>query len=86
MVQLHFKARCLTTQLYLELLNGLVEVLNRFRFGIYACNADLSKCFFQIYMLREQQDLFRLGLYQKNDINNGQLQVFRFCRCVWGVC
>ena len=43
-----------------NLLNGLVEVLTRFRLGKYACMADLSKCFFQISMPTEQQDLFRL--------------------------
>ena len=68
-----------------NLLNGLVEVLTRFRLGKYACMADLSKCFFQISMPREQQDLFRLMWYDKNDIDNGHLQVFRFCRHVWGI-
>ena len=68
-----------------NLLNGLVEVLTRFRLGKYACMADLSKCFFQIAMPREQQDLFRLVWYDKNDIDNGHLQVFRFCRHVWGI-
>ena len=29
-----------------NLLNGLVDVLTRFRIGKYACMADLSKCFF----------------------------------------
>ena len=31
-----------------NLLNGLVEVLIRFRLGRYACVADISKCFFQV--------------------------------------
>ena len=53
-----------------NLLNGLVEVLTRFRLGKYACMADLSKCFFQIAMPKEQQDLFRLVWYDKNDIDN----------------
>ena len=30
----------------INLLNGLVEVLTRFRVGRYACTANLSKCFF----------------------------------------
>ena len=68
-----------------NLLNGLVEVLTRFRLGKYACMADLSKCFFQIAMPSAQQDLFRLVWYDKNDIDNGYLQVFRFCRHVWGI-
>ena len=68
-----------------NLLNGLVEVLTRFRLGKYACMADLSKCFFQIAMPGEQQDLFRLVWYDKNDIDNGHLQVFRFCRHVWRI-
>ena len=34
-----------------NLLNGLVEVLIRFRLGRYACVADISKCFFQVGFL-----------------------------------
>ena len=39
-----------------------------------------SNCVFQISIPTEQQDLFRLVWYDKNDIDNGHLQVFRFCR------
>jgi len=35
-------------------LNGLVNVLMRFRTGKYACAADVSKCFFQIKIPRDQ--------------------------------
>ena len=31
-----------------NLLNGLVDVLTRFRLGKFACMADVSKCFFQV--------------------------------------
>ena len=40
---------CVLNQLVLageNLLNGLVEVLTRFRMGKYACVTDLSRCFF----------------------------------------
>ena len=37
-----------------NLLNGLVDVLMRFRMGKYACVADVSKCFFQIKLPRDQ--------------------------------
>ena len=43
-----------------NLLNNLVEVLIRFRQGKYACVADLIKCFFQVKIPCEQQDLFRI--------------------------
>ena len=44
----------------INLINGLVEVLTRFRVGRYACTADLSKCFFQVAMPESQRDLFGL--------------------------
>ena len=43
-----------------NLLNNLVEVLTRFRIGIFAAMADLSKCFFQLAMPEKQRDLFRI--------------------------
>ena len=43
-----------------NLLNDLVGVLNRFRLSRFACITDLSKCFFQVALPREQQDWFRL--------------------------
>ena len=39
-------------------LNGSVDVLMRFRMGKYACVADVSKCFFQFKLPRDQQDWF----------------------------
>ena len=39
-----------------NLLNGLVDVLIRFRLGRYACVADISKCFFQVRIPCDQQD------------------------------
>ena len=38
-----------------NLLNGLVDVLMRFRMGKFACVADVSKCFFQIKIPESQQ-------------------------------
>ena len=37
-----------------DFLNGLVDVLMRFRMGKYAYVADVSKCFFQIKLPRNQ--------------------------------
>ena len=68
-----------------NLLNGLVEVLIRFRLGRYACVADISKCFFQVGIPCDQQDWFRIVWYEKNDLDHGKPQVFRFTRHVWGI-
>ena len=43
-----------------NLLNNLLDVLIRFWLGKFACVADLSKCFFQVRLPKNQQDLFRL--------------------------
>ena len=42
----------------INLLSGLVEILTRFRLEKYACMADLSKCFFQIFCLRTSVTYF----------------------------
>ena len=68
-----------------NLLNGLVEVLIRFRLGRYACVADISKCFFQVGIPCDQQDWFRIVWYENNDLDHGKPQVFRFTRHVWGI-
>ena len=68
-----------------NLLNGLVDVLIRFRVGRYACMADLSKCFFQVAMPENQQNLFRLVWFENNDVNEGKIQLFKFTRHVWGI-
>ena len=44
--------------------------------------ADISKCFFQVALPREQQDLFRLIWFKNNDIHAGETQIFRFTRHV----
>ena len=68
-----------------NLLNGLVGVLKRFRLGRFACMADLSKCFFQVALPREQQDWFRLVRFKDNEIDIGKTQVYRFTRHVWDI-
>ena len=68
-----------------NLLNNLVEVLTRFRLGKYACVADVSKCFFQVGIPRDQQDLFRIVWFENNDLDRGVTQIFRFTRHVWGI-
>ena len=68
-----------------NLLNGLVEVLIRFRLGRYVCAADISKCFFQVGIPCDQQDWFRIVWYENNDLDHGKPQVFRFTRRVWGI-
>ena len=69
----------------INLLNGLVEVLTRFRVVRLACTADLSKCFFQVAMPESQKDLFRLVWYRNNDLDEGKLQLYRFTRHVWEI-
>ena len=68
-----------------NLLNGLVEVLTRFRMGKYACVTDLSRCFFQIKIPTDQRDLFRLVWFKDNDLDNTDTQIYRFTRHVWGI-
>ena len=68
-----------------NLLNKLVEVLIRFRLGKYACVADVSKCFFQLSIPSDQQDLFRIVWYENNDLDKGKPQIFKFTRHVWGI-
>ena len=53
-----------------NLLNGLVEVLTRFRLGKYACVTDLSRCFFQIKIPTDQRDLFYLVWFKDNDLDS----------------
>ena len=62
-----------------DLLNQLVHVLTRFRMGIYALMSDVTKCFFQIQLPKEQRDLFRLLWFEDDDIEKGKLIPFRFC-------
>ena len=68
-----------------NLLNNLVEVLTRFRLGKYACIADLSKCFFQVSIPKEQRDLFRIVWFKNNDVVSGEVQSYCFNRHVWGI-
>ena len=67
-----------------NLLNNLVEVLTRFRLGKFAAMEDLSKCFFQVAKPEKQRDLFRIIWFRNNDLD-GEPQVFRFSRHVWGI-
>ena len=68
-----------------NLLNGLVDVLMRFRMGKCACVADVSKCFFQIKLPRNQQDWFHIIWFKDNNMDSGEIQIFRFTRHVWGM-
>ena len=68
-----------------NLLNGLLEVLIRFRLGRYACVADINKRFFQTGIPCDQQHWFRIVWYENNDLDHGKPQVFRFTRHVWGI-
>ena len=68
-----------------SLLNNLVEVLTRFRLGKLVYVADLCKCFFQVQIPPSQRDLFRLIWFKDNDVNTGDVQVYRFTRHVWGI-
>ena len=68
-----------------NLLNGLVDVLTRFRLGKFASMAVVSKCFFQVLIPESQRDLFRLIWFNNNNLVNGFTQIYRFTRHVWGV-
>ena len=59
-----------------NLLNNLVDAFIRFRWGKFACIADLSKCFFQVAMLKNHQKLFRLIWFGNNDIEKGTVQIY----------
>ena len=60
-------------------------MLARFRLGKYALMSDLSKCFFQILLPQDQQDLFRILWFKNDDIEAGVLEPNRFTWHVWGV-
>ena len=66
-------------------LNGLVEVLIRFRMDRYACVADISKYFFQVGVPCDQQIWFKIVWYENNDLDHGKLQVVCFTRHIWGI-
>ena len=68
-----------------NLLNNLVEVLIRFRLGSYACVADVSKCFFQVGIPNDQQNLFRIVWFKNNDLDKGEPLIFKFTRHVWEI-
>ena len=82
-----WKGRCINDSIYSgpDLLNRLSHVLARFRLGKYALMLDLSKCFFQILLPQDQQDLFRILWFKNDDIEAGVLEPYRFTRHVWGV-
>ena len=82
-----FKGICLNHAVFpgANLLNGLTDVLTRFRLGRFAFMTDLSKRFFQISILEDQRDLFRWVWFKDNDIKFGKTEVFRFSRHVWGI-
>ena len=46
--------------------------------------ADLSRSFFQVVVPEAQRDLLRIIWFRNNDLEGGELQVFRFSRHVWG--
>ena len=69
----------------INLLNGLVDVLTRFRVGRYACMAKISKCFLPVSVPENQRNLFRLMWFKNNDIDEGEIQILKFTRHVWGV-
>ena len=57
----------------------------RFRMEKYACVADVTKCFFQIKLPQDQQDWFHIIWFKDNNIDSGEIQIFRFTRHVWGI-
>ena len=69
----------------INLLNGEVDVLTWFRVGRYACMADLSKCFRQVSVPENQRHLLLLVRFKNNHINEGEIQILKCTRHVWGV-
>ena len=53
--------------------------------GKFACVADVSKCFFQIKIPESQQRWFHIIWFRGNNIDSGEIQIFRFTRHVWGI-
>ena len=53
--------------------------------GKHACVADVSKCFFQVKLPRDQQDWFHIIWFKDNNMDSGEIQIFRFTRHVWGI-
>ena len=82
-----WKGRCINDSIHSgpDLLNKLSHVLARFRVGKYALMADLSKCFFQILLPRDQRDLFRILWFSNDGIERAKLQSYHFTRHVWGI-
>ena len=68
-----------------DLLNSLTDVLAKFRLGQYALMADITKCFFQVLLPEKQQDYFRILWYKDDDVQQGQIESYKFTRHVWGV-
>ena len=63
----------------------VLQVLLRICLGKYAYVADLSKCFFQVGIHRNQQDLFRIVWFENNDLEERKPQIFRFTRHLWRI-
>ena len=66
-------------------LKHLAVVLAKFRLGKYALMSDLSKCFFQVWLPVEQQDLFRIFWNNDYDVKLGEVEQYEFRRHAWGV-
>ena len=82
-----WKGQCINELIHSgpDQLNMLSHVLSRFRLGRFALMSDLSKCFLQILLPKDQQDLFRILWYAQDDIISGQIEEFKFTRHVWGI-
>ena len=46
---------------------------------------NISKCFLQILLPEEQQDLFRILWFKDNDVNAGEIEEFKFTLHAWGI-
>jgi len=53
--------------------------------GQYALMADISKCFFQMLLPEEQQDLFQILWFKDDDIQKGEHKMYKFSRHVWAI-
>ena len=55
----------------------MFDVITRFPMGRYAIIADVKECFFQIGILPEQREYFRILWYVDNNIAS-EIEILRF--------
>ena len=67
-----------------DLLELLLHIITCVRLRKYAVIANLKECFFQIGILPEQRDLFRILWFAEDDLEQ-VIEIWHFTVYVWGV-